>query len=94
MNRALRIQPFTDEEGYPRLRIVSPNGRILVSSEAYEGGEGHRNEAVILLAEGPYQIVGEHQAMAPEVSPFAQPDTEPPADKHDPKTKTKAKDQI
>lgn len=44
--RALRIKVWEDKKGMPRVQFVAGNGRILLGSEAYEGGQAKALGAV------------------------------------------------
>lgn len=58
--RPLRIKVWTDSDGSPRVRFVAGNGRILLDSEAYEGGESKALAAVdritAQIIDGNYQV--------------------------------------
>jgi len=59
MRRPLVIQIWEDDDGNERIRIKSGNGKILLSSEAYEGGKAKRAVDVItdaLRRAGGYRV--------------------------------------
>jgi uncharacterized protein YegP (UPF0339 family) len=47
------IEPFENEDGVPQFHLVHSNGQILATSEPYEGGPGHRDDAINHIAAGP-----------------------------------------
>lgn len=60
MSRPLVIDVWDDDDGTPRIRFKAGNGKILVASEAYEGGPGKAVHAVDVItskiADGDYVV--------------------------------------